>query len=80
MNRGTSEWLLIAGYSGIGKTALVQEIYKLIIEKRGYFVTGKFDQLQRSFDACRICCRLEVLTSLFYGTKPHLTRTGSDQL
>jgi predicted ATPase/signal transduction histidine kinase/CheY-like chemotaxis protein/tRNA A-37 threonylcarbamoyl transferase component Bud32 len=43
-----AELMLVAGYSGIGKSALVQEIYKPITEKRGYFLTGKFDQLQRN--------------------------------
>lgn len=45
---GKSQLLLVAGYSGIGKSALVQEIYKPITEKRGYFIAGKFDQLQRN--------------------------------
>ncbi|MBW4678819.1 MAG: AAA family ATPase [Microcoleus vaginatus WJT46-NPBG5] len=43
-----SELMLIAGYSGIGKSALVQEIYKPITKKRGYFISGKFDQYQRN--------------------------------
>jgi len=42
------EMMLIAGYSGIGKSALVQEIYKPITQKRGYFISGKFDQFQRN--------------------------------
>ena len=42
-----SEMMLVAGYSGIGKSSLVQEIYKPITEKRGYFISGKFDQFQR---------------------------------
>jgi predicted ATPase/tRNA A-37 threonylcarbamoyl transferase component Bud32 len=42
------EMMLIAGYSGIGKSALVQEIYKPITKKRGYFISGKFDQFQRN--------------------------------
>ncbi|MDZ8134346.1 MAG: AAA family ATPase [Nostoc sp. DedQUE04] len=37
------ELMLIAGYSGIGKSALVQEIYKPITQQRGYFISGKFD-------------------------------------
>ncbi|MEG4858815.1 AAA family ATPase [Microcoleus sp. K1-B6] len=45
---GGSELMLVAGYSGIGKSALVQEIYKPITEKRGYFIWGKFDQFQRN--------------------------------
>ena len=43
----TSKLMLISGYSGIGKTSLVQEIYKPITQQRGYFITGKFDQYQR---------------------------------
>ncbi|HAG84466.1 MAG TPA: serine/threonine-protein kinase PknK, partial [Cyanobacteria bacterium UBA12227] len=42
-----SEFMLVAGYSGIGKSVLVQEIYKPIIQKRGYFISGKFNQFQR---------------------------------
>lgn len=45
---GDSQVLLIAGYSGIGKSSLVQEVYKQVSEKKGYFIAGKFDQLQRN--------------------------------
>ena len=40
--------LLVAGFSGIGKTALVNEVHKPIVEKRGYFIKGKFDQFNRN--------------------------------
>ena len=36
--------MLVAGYSGIGKSSLVQELYKPITQSRGYFISGKFDQ------------------------------------
>ena len=42
------EMILISGYSGIGKSRLVQEIYKPITKSRGYFISGKFDQYQRN--------------------------------
>ncbi len=42
------EMMLVAGYSGIGKSALVAEVHKPITEKRGYFIGGKFDQFQRN--------------------------------
>jgi len=45
---GGLEMVLISGYSGTGKSALVHEIHKPITEKKGYFIEGKFDQLQRS--------------------------------
>jgi predicted ATPase/serine phosphatase RsbU (regulator of sigma subunit)/predicted Ser/Thr protein kinase len=39
--------VLVAGQSGIGKTALIRELYKPVTEKRSYFISGKFDQFQR---------------------------------
>ncbi|HEY9691361.1 MAG TPA: AAA family ATPase [Oculatellaceae cyanobacterium] len=48
INNGKSEFLLVAGYSGAGKSALVNEIHKPIIERRGYFISGKFDQFKRN--------------------------------
>ncbi len=39
---------LVAGYAGIGKTSLIQELYKPIVRERGYFVAGKFDQVARN--------------------------------
>ncbi|MEB3340611.1 protein kinase, partial [Okeania sp.] len=40
------ELMLVGGFSGIGKSVLVNEIHKPIVEKRGYFITGKFDQFK----------------------------------
>ncbi|MBD2360083.1 AAA family ATPase [Anabaena minutissima FACHB-250] len=48
VSNGTSELMLVAGFSGIGKTAVVNEVHKPIVEKRGYFIKGKFDQFNRS--------------------------------
>jgi predicted ATPase len=48
VSQGASEMMLVSGYSGIGKSALVQEIYKPITRQRGYFISGKFDQFQRN--------------------------------
>jgi predicted ATPase/class 3 adenylate cyclase len=45
---GQTQLVLVSGYSGTGKSALVSEIYKPITEKKGYFIEGKFDQFQRS--------------------------------
>ena len=47
ISAGTSEMLLVAGYSGIGKSALVNEVHKPILARRGCFVSGKFDQYRR---------------------------------
>ncbi|NER92518.1 MAG: AAA family ATPase [Symploca sp. SIO1B1] len=47
VSQGSSEIILVSGYSGIGKSALVNEIHQPILRQRGYFTRGKFDQLQR---------------------------------
>jgi predicted ATPase/signal transduction histidine kinase len=44
---GRMEITMIAGYAGIGKTRLVQELRRYIVEKGGYFISGKYDQLQQ---------------------------------
>ncbi|MFN6560216.1 MAG: protein kinase domain-containing protein [Nostoc sp. ChiSLP01] len=41
------EMILVAGFSGIGKTAVVNEVHKPILRQRSYFIKGKFDQFQR---------------------------------
>ncbi|NEQ52513.1 MAG: AAA family ATPase [Leptolyngbya sp. SIO3F4] len=43
-----SRLVLVTGYSGIGKSSLVRELYRPTTEARGYFTAGKFDQLQRA--------------------------------
>jgi signal transduction histidine kinase/serine/threonine protein kinase len=45
---GTTEIMLVAGFSGIGKTAVVNEIHKPITRQQGYFIKGKFDQFNRN--------------------------------
>jgi predicted ATPase/GAF domain-containing protein len=40
------EMIMVTGYSGIGKSALVNEIRIPIVEKRGYFIAGKFDRFK----------------------------------
>ncbi|MDJ1182472.1 trifunctional serine/threonine-protein kinase/ATP-binding protein/sensor histidine kinase [Roseofilum casamattae] len=42
-----AELILVAGFSGVGKTAVVNEVHKPITRQRGYFLEGKFDQFNR---------------------------------
>ncbi|BAY11776.1 ATP-binding sensor histidine kinase [Calothrix sp. NIES-2098] len=46
--QGNSELMLVAGFSGIGKTVVVNEVHKPIVKQRGYFIKGKFDQFNRN--------------------------------
>ncbi|OUL20597.1 serine/threonine protein kinase [Nostoc sp. RF31YmG] len=48
VSTGKNEMVLVAGFSGVGKTAVVNEVHKPIVQKRGYFIKGKFDQFQRN--------------------------------
>ena len=45
---GQTELMLVAGFSGIGKTAVIREVHKPITRQKGYFIQGKFDQFNRS--------------------------------
>lgn len=55
VSEGACELLLVGGYSGVGKSALVNEIQKPVVSRRGYFISGKFDQYKRDvpYDALR---------------------------
>ena len=44
---GTLELVLISGYSGIGKSSVVNELHKALVPQRGLFASGKFDQYKR---------------------------------
>ena len=44
---GRPELVLVSGYSGIGKTSLVNELHKPLVPPRGLFASGKFDQYKR---------------------------------
>jgi len=45
---GRLELFIVAGSAGVGKTSLVHEVHKPITEKNGYYIEGKFDQLQHN--------------------------------
>ena len=44
---GTPELVLVSGYSGIGKSSVVNELHKVLVLPRGLFASGKFDQHKR---------------------------------
>jgi PAS domain S-box-containing protein len=45
--QGTAELVLVSGYSGIGKSSVVNELHKVLVPPRGLFASGKFDQYKR---------------------------------
>ena len=44
---GTPELVLVSGYSGIGKSSVVNELHRVLVSPRGLFASGKFDQYKR---------------------------------
>jgi PAS domain S-box-containing protein len=44
---GTFELVLVSGYSGIGKSSVVNELHKVLVPPHGLFASGKFDQYKR---------------------------------
>jgi predicted ATPase/signal transduction histidine kinase len=44
---GTPRMVLVRGWSGIGKSALIRQLVRPISGRRASFCSGKFDQLQR---------------------------------
>jgi predicted ATPase/two-component sensor histidine kinase/PAS domain-containing protein len=48
ISSGHGEVLLVPGSSGVGKTALVQELRKPIQDRNGFFIKGKFDQYRQN--------------------------------
>ncbi|HMK49535.1 MAG TPA: AAA family ATPase [Thermodesulfovibrionales bacterium] len=46
-SQGGKEMLLVSGYPGVGKTSLINEVHKPIVARRGYFISGKYDQFRR---------------------------------
>ena len=45
--RGEGGMMLVLGHPGIGKSALISEIYKPIVARKGYFISGKYDQFKK---------------------------------
>jgi PAS domain S-box-containing protein len=42
--QGTPGLVLVSGFSGVGKSSVVSELYKVLVPPRGLFAAGKFDQ------------------------------------
>jgi len=40
--------MLVSGYSGIGKTSLVNELHKPVAKENGIFISGKFNQFNQN--------------------------------
>ncbi|WP_237396670.1 AAA family ATPase [Okeania sp. KiyG1] len=64
---GEVELMMVTGYSGVGKSSLVQELYKPITVCRGYFISGKFYQFQHNIPYSAIVGAFRGLIGLLLG-------------
>ncbi len=72
---GAREMILVAGFSGIGKTAVVSEVHKPITRQRGYFIRGKYDQFNRNIPLSAFVQALrDLIKQLLSESDTHLQR------
>jgi PAS domain S-box-containing protein len=72
---GPAEIMMVAGHPGIGKSVLIKEIHKALAAKQGYFIEGKFDQLQQNIPYSGIVAAIrEMVRQLLSEPEPQLSR------
>ncbi|MDP9045019.1 MAG: AAA family ATPase, partial [Pseudomonadota bacterium] len=70
---GRPEMVLVAGYSGVGKSMLVGELHKPVVARRGHFIEGKLDPYRRDMPHAVVAEALRGLTQqLLSGTSEQL--------
>jgi predicted ATPase len=62
--QGTAELVLVSGYSGIGKSSVVNELHKVLVPPRGLFASGKFDQYKRDIPYATLAQAFQSLIHL----------------
>src|SRR3982075_4313904 len=67
MAYGTPELVLVSGYSGIGKSSVVNELHKVLVSPRGLFASGKFDQYKRDIPYTSLAQAFQSLVRSFLG-------------
>ncbi|HYE41507.1 MAG TPA: AAA family ATPase [Ramlibacter sp.] len=66
---GAPELVLVSGYSGIGKSAVVNELHKVLVPPRGIFASGKFDQYKRDIPYSTLAQAFQSLIRRLLATK-----------
>ncbi len=69
---GQPELVLVSGYSGIGKSAVVNELHKPLVPPRGLFASGKFDQYKRDIPYATLAQAFQTLI------RPLLSKSEDD--
>lgn len=80
VTKGSTEIILVNGPSGIGKTALVNEVQKTVINTRGYFLTGKFDPMKRNMPFRAIIYAFQDLVKIILSEKKESINIWKEKL
>jgi hypothetical protein len=64
---GTPELMLVSGYSGIGKSSVVNELHRVLVRSRGIFASGKFDQYKRDIPYATLVQAFQSVVRSFLG-------------
>jgi predicted ATPase/signal transduction histidine kinase len=64
---GKPEFVLVSGYSGIGKSSVVHELHKMLVPPRGLFASGKFDQYKRDIPYATLAQAFQSLVQPLLG-------------
>jgi PAS domain S-box-containing protein len=64
---GQPELVLVSGYSGIGKSSVVNELHKSLVPSRGLFASGKFDQYKRDIPYATLAQAFQSLVRRILG-------------
>ncbi|MEX3773105.1 AAA family ATPase [Pseudomonas sp. MYb118] len=64
---GAPELMLVTGYSGIGKSSVVNELHKALVPPRGLFAAGKFDQYRRDIPYATLVQAFQSLVRTLLG-------------
>jgi PAS domain S-box-containing protein len=77
---GTPELVLVSGYSGIGKSSVVNELHKALVPSRGLFASGKFDQYKRDIPYATLAQAFQSLIRPLLGKSEAELRIWRDAL
>jgi predicted ATPase len=77
---GGAELVVLSGPAGIGKTTLVQQTRAPLGQQLGYFISGKFDQLQRDVPFSAIVAALHDLVRQVSTESQAQTRAWRDAI
>lgn len=81
IRHGGCTMVMLTGSSGIGKSRLVNEIQRPVVENKGYFTTGKFDQYKRGFSFFTLIQTLQDLVRQVLSESPQsLARWRTDTI